>query len=98
MPSESSIREAFDAKKKLESVGNTNSSPAQAFRKSQESKIVKPSEGRAKFLDSKIKNPPGQVLPPNLRQENERATVRKNGFVIFGPDAGGAQQAQSTAR
>ena len=96
MPTETSIQQAFDAKKKLDKGGNTNSSPAQAFRKSQESKIVKPSEGRSKFLESKIKNPPGQVLPPNLRQEDERSTVRKNGFIVFGPDAGGAPQLPST--
>ena len=50
------------------------------------------------IIESKIKNQPGQVLPPNLRQEGERSTVRKNGFVIFGPDAGGAPQQQSTSR
>ena len=98
MPTAASIQAAFAAKKKLDKGGNTNSSPSQAFRKSQESKIVKPSEGRSKFLESKIKNPPGQILPPNLRQEGERSTVRKNGYIIFGPDAGGAAQQQSTAR
>lgn len=98
MPSETSINEAFDAKKKLDKGGNTNVSPAQAFRKSQESKIVKPSEGRAKFLESKIKNQPGQVLPPNLRQEGERSTTRKEGFIIFGPDAGGAPQQRPATR
>ena len=97
MPTAPSMQKAFDAKKNLDKGGNTNSSPAQAFRKSQESKIVKPSEGRSKFLESKIKNPPGQVLPPNLRQEGERSTVRKNGVIVFGPDAGGASQSQSTA-
>ena len=99
MPTEESMRAAFDAKKKLDKGGNTNTSPAQAFRKSQEAKIVKPSEGRSKFLESKIKNQPGQVLPPNLRQEGERSTVRKNGYIIFAPDAGGApQQQQPTNR
>jgi hypothetical protein len=98
MPSESSIQRAFDEKKKLDKGGNTNASPAQAFRKSQESKIVKPSEGRSKFLESKIKNQPGQVLPPNLRQEGERSTTRKNGFIIFGPDTGGSLQSQSSSK
>jgi hypothetical protein len=98
MPSAASIQAAFDAKKKLDKGGNTNVSPAQAFRKSQESKIVKPSEGRTKFLESKIKNQPGQILPPNLRQEGEKSTVRKNGYTVFGPDAGGSSQQQLTSR
>ena len=76
-------------KKKLEKGGNTNSSPSDAFRKSQEQKIVKASEGRKKFVESRVKKQPAQILPPNMSQAGERPTVRKNGIIVFGPDAGG---------
>lgn len=89
LPKVTTLEAAFNAKTKLEKGGNTNSSPSQAFRKSQEQKIVKASEGRKKFVESKIKNIPAQILPPNMTQAGERPTVRKNGIIIFGPDAGG---------
>jgi len=89
LPKVSTLEGAFDAKKKLEKGGNTNSSPSDAFRKSQEQKIVKASEGRKKFVESKIKKQPAQILPPNMSQAGERPTVRKNGIIVFGPDAGG---------
>ena len=89
LPTVATFEAAFNAKNKLEKGGNTNSSPSQAFRKNQEQKIVKASEGRKKFVESKIKNQPAQILPPNMTQANERPTVRKNGIIVFGPDAGG---------
>jgi hypothetical protein len=89
LPKVSTFENAFDVKKNLEKGGNTNSSPSDAFRKSQEQKIVKASEGRKKFVESKIKKQPAQILPPNVSQAGERPTVRKNGIIVFGPDAGG---------
>jgi len=89
MPLRSTFEASFDAKKNLEKGGNTNTSPSQAFRKSQEQKIAKASEGRKQFVESRIKNKPAQILPPNVTQVGERQTVRKNGIIVFGPDAGG---------
>jgi hypothetical protein len=89
LPTSTTFEAAFSAKSNVEKGGNTNTSPSAAFRKEQEQKIVKPSEGRRKFVESKIKKQPNQILPPNVMQEGERATVRKNGIIVFGPDAGG---------
>jgi hypothetical protein len=89
IPLEKSITDGFDSKKNLDKKGNTNSSPSNAFKKAQESKIFKPSEGRKKYVENKIKNKPAQVLPPNMTQPGEQTVIRKDGKIIFAPSSGG---------
>jgi hypothetical protein len=89
IPLEKSITDGFDSKKNLDKKGNTNSSPSNAFKKAQESKISKPSEGRKKYVENKIKNKPAQVLPPNMTQPGEQTVIRKDGKIIFAPNSGG---------
>jgi hypothetical protein len=89
LPLEKTITDAFESKKSLDKGGNSNSSPANAFKKAQESKIFKPSEGRKKYVENKIKNKPAQVLPPNMAQEGEKTVIRKDGKIIFAPNSGG---------
>ncbi len=89
IPLEKSITDGFDSKKNLDKKGNTNSSPSNAFKKAQESKISKPSEGRKKYVENKIKNKPAQVLPPNMTQPGEQTVIRKDGTIIFAPSSGG---------
>jgi hypothetical protein len=89
IPLEKSITDGFDSKKNLDKKGNTNSSPSNAFKKAQESKISKPSEGRKKYVENKIKNKPAQVLPPNMTQPGEQTVIRKDGKIIFAPSSGG---------
>jgi len=89
LPLEKSITDGFDSRKNLEKKGNTNSSPASAFKKAQESKIFKPSEGRKKYVENKIKNKPAQILPPNMTQSGEQTVIRKDGKIIFAPSSGG---------
>lgn len=89
LPLERSITDGFDSKKEKDKGGNTNTSPSSVFKKNQESKISKPSEGRKKYVENKIKNKPAQVLPPNMTQAGEEGVVRKNGKIIFAPSSGG---------
>ena len=89
LPTEKSITDGFTAKKEKDKGGNTNSSPSNVFKKNQESKISKPSEGRKKYVENKIKNKPPQVLPPNMTQVGEDSVIRKNGKIIFAPNSGG---------
>ena len=39
---------------------------------------------------NKAKNPPPQILPPNILQEGERQTLRTNAVIAFGPDVSNA--------
>jgi hypothetical protein len=89
IPTDRTIKDAFEQKKKEDKGGNTNTSPASAFKKNQEQKISKPSGGRQKYIDSKIKNQPSQILPPNMMQPGESSVIRKDGKIVFAPNAGG---------
>ncbi len=91
IPSTRTIDESFRVKKIEQQSGtsNTNTNPANTFKKNQEQKKFKVSEGRKKFLDEKVKNPPGLNLPPNMLQPGESTIQRENGFIIFAPNAGG---------
>lgn len=92
IPSQSTIDRSFDVKKisnQSSSSSNTNTNPNEAFRKNQEQKKFKVSEGRKKFLESNIKNQPESILPPNVMQPSQRSILKRNGFFIFAPDAGG---------
>jgi hypothetical protein len=88
IPDEPSINAMFQQKTIENSTSNTNTNPVDVFRKNQEEKIFKLSEGRKKFLESTVKNPPAQILPPNLAQPDEESTIRKEGYVVFAPNAG----------
>lgn len=88
IPEEPSINTMFQQKSTENSTSNSNTNPVETFRKNQEEKIFKLSEGRKKFLESTVKNPPAQILPPNLAQPDEEATVRRDGYVVFAPNAG----------
>lgn len=82
---------AFSSKQMLNQKAissNTNTNPNESFRKNQEQKKFKISEGRKKFLSEKIKRKAEMVLPPNVTQPNERSVIRENGFFVFAPDAG----------
>lgn len=92
VPSQSTIESTFNVKKsenKAQASSNTNTNPNQVFRENQEQKKFKVSEGRKKFLESKIKNQPSMILPPNVAQPNEKSIAKKDGFLIFAPNAGG---------
>lgn len=92
VPEQSTIENTFNSKKsenQAQSSSNTNTNPNQVFRNNQEQKKFKVSEGRKKFLESKIKNQPSMILPPNVAQPNDRSIAKKDGFLIFAPDAGG---------
>jgi hypothetical protein len=92
MPTSSAIESTFNVKKaknKASSSSNTSTNANQVFRNNQEQKKFKVSEGRKKFLNSKIKNSPEMTLPPNIMQPSQRASIKQDGFIIFAPDAGG---------
>lgn len=91
IPTQQTIEDSFNTKKELiqSSNSNTNTNPNQAFRNNQEQKKFQVSEGRKKFLATKIKNQPAMTLPPNMLQPDQRTIERKDGFFIFAPDAGG---------
>ena len=91
IPTQQTIESSFNTKKEQvqASSSNTNTNPNQAFRDNQEQKKFKVSEGRKKFLATKIKNPPAMNLPPNMLQPNQKTIEKKDGFFIFAPDAGG---------
>jgi hypothetical protein len=59
------------------------------FKKNQEQKKFKVSDGRKKFLQDKIKNKPELNIPPNVLQPGEKTIIKKDGFFVFAPDAGG---------
>jgi len=91
IPSQSTIDRSFDVKKisNQSSSSNTNKNPNEAFRKNQEQKKFKVSDGRKKFLASNIKKQPESILPPNVMQPSQRSILKRDGFFIFAPDAGG---------
>jgi hypothetical protein len=92
IPTLSTVESTFNNKKALnqaQASSNTNTNPNQVFRENQEQKKFKVSEGRKKFLESKIKNQPSMILPPNVAQPNDRSIAKKDGFLIFAPNAGG---------
>ena len=92
IPTEGTIKESFRVKKnnnQAAASSNTNTNPNNAFKKNQEQKKFKVSEGRKKFLEDKIKNKPELNLPPNVMQPGEKVIDKKNGFFVFAPNAGG---------
>lgn len=91
IPSPSTVTESFRAKKIQNQAGtsNTNTNPVDSFKKNQEQKKFKVSEGRKKFLEESVKNRPALTLPPNVLQPGEATISRENGFFIFAPNAGG---------
>jgi hypothetical protein len=91
IPTAQTIDDSFNTKKeKIQAnLSNTNTNPNQSFRDNQEQKKFKVSEGRKKFLATKVKNPPAMNLPPNMLQPDQKTIERSQGFFIFAPDAGG---------
>jgi hypothetical protein len=91
IPTTLTIDESFRQRKLKQQAGtsNTNTNPVNSFKKNQEQKKFKVSEGRKKFLEEKVKNKPGLSLPPNMLQPGEATIQRENGFLVFAPNAGG---------
>ena len=91
IPDKSTVNESFTVKKKTdqEITSNTNTNPNNVFKKNQEQKKFKVSDGRKKFLQDKIKNKPELNIPPNVLQPGEKTVLKENGFFVFAPDAGG---------
>jgi hypothetical protein len=92
IPTDKSIDDTFNLKKLLNqeaSSSNTNTNPSEVFKKNQEQKKFKVSEGRKKFLNSKVKNQPTLIISPNVTQPDYKSIEKKNGYIIFGPDSGG---------
>jgi hypothetical protein len=91
IPDTSTVKETFRVKKiqNQEVSSNTNTNPNNVFKKNQEQKKFKVSDGRKKFLQDKIKNKPELNLPPNVLQPGEKTITRENGFFVFAPNAGG---------
>jgi hypothetical protein len=91
IPDGTTLQETFRVKKIQNQVAtsNTNTNPNEVFKKNQEQKKFKVSDGRKKFLQDRIKNKPELNLPPNVLQPGERTIARDNGFFIFAPNAGG---------
>ena len=94
IPNEKSIDDSFDTQKILsesqaQSDSNTNTNQNTVFKKNQESKKFKVSDARRKFLEQKVKNQPNIVLPPNVLQPDEKTIMKKDGFLVFAPSAGG---------
>jgi hypothetical protein len=92
VPSDQSVTDSVSAKKisiQNNASSNTNTNPNDVFKKNQEQKKFKVSEGRRKFLQSKIKNQPNVILPPNVLQPEEKTIEKRDGFIVFAPNAGG---------
>jgi hypothetical protein len=92
VPADESVTNSVSAKKiaiQNSPSSNTNTNPNEVFKKNQEQKKFKVSEGRKKFLQSKIKNQPNAILPPNVLQPEEKTIEKRNGFIVFAPNAGG---------
>lgn len=92
IPNDNSIEETFNLKKLANQdaiASNTNTNPNEVFKKNQEQKKFKVSEGRKNFLDAKVKNQPSLIISPNVTQPNSKSIEKKNGYIIFAPDAGG---------
>jgi hypothetical protein len=92
LPTSSTIDNTFNVKKSKNQAAassNTSTNANQVFRNNQEQKKFKVSDGRKKFLASKIKNSPEMSLPPNIMQPSQRTVIKQDGFLIFAPDSGG---------
>jgi hypothetical protein len=92
VPALKSIEDTFNLKKLINQesgTSNTNTNPNEVFKKNQEQKKFKVSEGRKNFLDAKVKNQPSLIISPNITQPNAKSIEKKNGYLIFAPDAGG---------
>ena len=91
IPNSATVEESFRVKKiqGQEVSSNTNTNSNEVFKKNQEQKKFKVSDGRKKFLQDKIKNKPELNLPPNVLQPGEKTISRENGFFVFAPNAGG---------
>lgn len=91
IPDKDTVKNSFKVKKKenQEISSNSNTNPNNEFKKNQEQKKFKVSEGRKQFLQDKIKNKPALNIPPNVLQPEEKTIIKKNGFFVFAPDAGG---------
>jgi hypothetical protein len=91
IPDKDTVKNSFKVKKKenQEITSNSNTNPNNEFKKNQEQKKFKVSEGRKQFLQDKIKNKPALNIPPNVLQPDEKTIIKKNGFFVFAPDAGG---------
>jgi hypothetical protein len=91
IPDTATVSETFRVKKLQDQTinSNTNTNPNSVFKKNQEQKKFKVSEGRKKFLQDKIKNKPELNIPPNVLQPGEKTIIRERGYFVFAPDAGG---------
>lgn len=91
-PRKDRIDASFDLKNADIKKSNTDQNPNKNFRDAQEQKKFKISNSRQDFLDRKnrAKNPPAQILPPNILQPGERQTLRTNAVIAFGPDVSDA--------
>lgn len=94
IPNSKSIDDSFNTRKILsqsqaQADNNTNTNQNTIFKKNQESKKFKVSDARRKFLEQKVKNQPNIVLPPNVLQPDEKTIMKKDGFLVFAPSAGG---------
>lgn len=86
------IDATFEQKKATLLQSNTDTNPNKNFRDAQEQKKFKVSNSRQDYLNrkNKAKNPPPQILPPNILQEGERQTLRTDAVIAFGPDVSNA--------
>ena len=91
IPDRKTVTETFRVKKiqNQEVSSNTNTNPNSVFKKNQEQKKFKVSDGRKKFLQDKIKNKPELNLPPNVLQPGEKTIIKEKGYILFAPNAGG---------
>jgi hypothetical protein len=92
VPKKDRIDAAFEQKKASLLKSDTDTNPNKNFRDAQEQKKFKVSSSRQAYLEKKnqAKNPPQQILPPNILQEGERQTLRTNAVIAFGPDVSNA--------
>ena len=82
IPDSSTVKETFRVKKiqNQQVTSNTNTNPNNVFKKNQEQKKFKVSDGRKK---------PELNLPPNVLQPGEKTILKQKGFFVFAPNAGG---------
>jgi hypothetical protein len=92
VPRKDRIDATFEQKQASLLQSNTDTNPNKNFRDAQEQKKFKVSNSRQDYLNrkNKAKNPPPQILPPNILQEGERQTLRTNAVIAFGPDVSNA--------
>ena len=91
IPDNSTVKETFRVKKiqNQQAPSNTNTNTNNVFKKNKEQKKFKVSDGRKKLLQDKRKNKPELNLPPNVLQPGENTILKKKGFFVFAPNAGG---------